>query len=65
MPMRSCGTKIIKANEPWFHTGVNVMEHMPDAGKRLKKSVFTDPVWWADNNAELKEQWSAWMAGNK
>ena len=65
MPMRSCGTKIIKKNEPWFHTGVNVMEHMPDAGKRLKKSVFTDPVWWADNNAELKEQWSAWMAGNK
>ena len=65
MPMRSCGTKIIKKNEPWFHTGVNVMEHMPDAGSRLKKSVFTDPVWWADNNAELKEQWSAWMAGNK
>ena len=41
------------------------MEHMPDAGKRLKKSVFPAPVWWADNNAELKEQWSAWMAGNK
>jgi len=31
----------------------------------MKKSVVTDPVWWADHNAELKEQWAAWMAGNK
>jgi putative spermidine/putrescine transport system substrate-binding protein len=65
MPMRDCGTKIIKANEPWFHTGVDVLPHMPNTKRRLKKSVFTDPVWWADNNAELKEQWTAWMAGNK
>ncbi len=65
MPMRPCGTDIIAKNEPWFHTGIDVLPHMPDTEKRLKKSVFTDPVWWADNNAELKEEWSAWMAGNK
>ena len=65
MPMRDCGTKIIKKNEPWFHTGVDVLPHMPNTKRRLKKSVFTDPIWWADNNAELKEQWTAWMAGNK
>jgi len=65
MPMRQCGTDIIAKNEPWFHTGIDVLPHMPDTEERLKKSVFTDPVWWADHNAELKEQWSAWMAGNK
>ena len=65
MPMRSCGTDIIKKNEPWFHNGIAVLPHMPNTKRRLKKSVFTDPIWWADHNAELKEQWAAWMAGNK
>ena len=64
-PMRTCGLDIIKKGEPWFHNGIAVLPHMPNTKKRLKKSVLTDPVWWADHNAELKEQWSAWMAGNK
>jgi putative spermidine/putrescine transport system substrate-binding protein len=64
-PMRKCGLDIIKKGEPWFHNGIAVLPHMPNTKKRLKKSVLTDPVWWADHNAELKEQWSAWMAGNK
>ena len=64
-PMRSCGNDIIKKNEPWFHNGIAVLPHMPTTKKRMKKSILTDPVWWADHNAELKEQWAAWMSGNK
>jgi putative spermidine/putrescine transport system substrate-binding protein len=64
-PMRTCGLDVIKNGEPWFHNGIAVLPHMPNTKKKLKKSVLTDPVWWADHNAELKEQWAAWMAGNK
>ncbi len=68
-PMRSCGFDIIKKHEPWFprpgKPNIEILPHMPNTKKRLKNSVLTDPVWWADHNAELKEQWSAWMAGNK
>jgi putative spermidine/putrescine transport system substrate-binding protein len=68
-PMRSCGFDIIKKHEPWFprpgKPNIEILPHMPNTKKRLKNSVLTDPVWWADHNAELKEQWSAWMAHNK
>ena len=68
-PLRTCGLDIIAKNEPWFPRpglpNIDILPHMPNTAKKMKKSVVTDPVWWADNNAELKEQWSAWMAANK
>ena len=60
-PLRTCGLDVIKANEPWFHTGVNVLEHMPNTKKKVKRSVFANPQFWADNGTEIGERFSAWM----
>ena len=60
-PLRTCGLDIIKKNEPWFHTGVNVLEHMPNTKKKVKRSVFANPQFWADNGTEIGERFSAWM----
>ena len=60
-PMRASGIDLIAAGEPWFHTGVNIMPHMPNTPERLKISVVGDPIWWSDNGAEINERFSAWM----
>ena len=62
-PMRKSSIDIIKKGEPWFNTGVNILPHMPNTPKRLKKSVVADPFWWADNGAEVNERFSAWKGG--
>jgi len=58
--MRPSSIKIIKANEPYFNTGVNIMPHMPTDPKKLKRSIIADPFWWADNGAEVHERFGAW-----
>jgi len=60
-PMRASGIEIIQAGEPWFHTGIDVMGHMPNTPELLKISVMGDPVWWSDNGAEIHERYGAWM----
>ena len=60
-PMRASGIDIIAAGEPWFHTGIDVMPHMPNTPERLKISVMGDPEWWSDNGAEIDERYAAWM----
>jgi len=60
-PMRASGIDIIVAGEPWFHNGINVMDHMPNTPERLKISVMGDPEWWADNGSEIDERYGAWM----
>jgi putative spermidine/putrescine transport system substrate-binding protein len=62
-PMRKSSIGIIKKGEPYFHTGVNIMPHMPTTPKRLKKSIIADPFWWADNGAEVNERFGAWKGG--
>jgi len=59
-PMRKSSINIIKKGEPFFNTGVNIMPHMPNTPKRLKRSVVADPFWWADNGAEVSERFGAW-----
>jgi len=59
-PMRPSSIKIIKKSEPYFHTGVNIMPHMPTRPKILKRSIIADPFWWADNGAEVHERFGAW-----
>jgi putative spermidine/putrescine transport system substrate-binding protein len=61
--MRKSSIDIIKKGEPWFNTGVDILPHMPNTPKRLKKSVIADPFWWADNGAEVNERFSAWKGG--
>ena len=43
-----------------FNTGVNVLPHMPNTPKRLRRSVIADPFWWADNGAEVSERFGVW-----
>jgi len=59
-PMRPSSIKIIKKGEPYFHTGVNIMPHMPTRPKVLKRSIIADPFWWADNGAVVHERFGAW-----
>ena len=60
-PMRASAIDLIKAGEPWFHTGVNVMQHMPNTPERLKISVMADSVWWFNNGAEIYDRYDVWM----
>ena len=60
--MRKSGLAIIAANEPWYNTGVNIMEHMPNREEVMGDSIFAQPDWWADNGSEISERFTAWMA---
>jgi len=59
-PMRPSSIDIIKAGEPYFNTGVDILPHMPTRPKVLKRSIIADPFWWADNGAEVHERFGAW-----
>ena len=61
-PMRKSGLAIIEANEPWYNTGVTIMEHMPNRAEVMDGSVFANPDWWADNGSEISERFTAWQA---
>ena len=61
-PMRKSSLEIIKANEPWYHTGVNIMPYMPIREEVLARSIFADPAWWADYGEELGERYTAWTS---
>jgi putative spermidine/putrescine transport system substrate-binding protein len=60
-PMRRSGLAIIAANEPWHHSGAEVMPHMPDRAEVMPRTVIADPDWWADNGTEITERYTAWM----
>jgi len=62
-PMRPSSIDIIKAGEPYFNTGVNILPHMPTRPEVLKRSIIADPFWWADNGAEVNERFGAWKGG--
>ncbi|OUW64279.1 MAG: hypothetical protein CBD61_00025 [Pelagibacteraceae bacterium TMED201] len=62
-PMRKSSIDIIKKGEPWFikdSGNIDILPHMPTAPKVLKKAIIADPVWWADNGAEVSERFGAW-----
>ena len=62
-PMRKSSIDIIKKGEPWFIKecgNIDILPHMPTAPKVLKRAVIADPVWWADNGAEVSERFGAW-----
>jgi putative spermidine/putrescine transport system substrate-binding protein len=60
-PMRRSALAIIAANEPWYHTGANLMPHMPNREEILPRTVIADPDWWAKHGAEITERFTAWM----
>ena len=59
-PMRKSALKVVQKGEPWFNTGVDVMPHVPTSKKIIKKAIIADPMWWADNGAEISERFGAW-----
>ena len=61
-PMRRSALEIIKANEPWHNSGVNIMPYMPTRADVLKRSIFADPAWWADYGEEIAERYTVWMS---
>ena len=61
-PMRASAFDIMKAGEPWFHNGKNIMEHMPNRPEVMPRSVVANPEWWADYGDSVAERYTAWMA---
>ncbi len=43
-------------------TGIDMKPHMPTAPQNFKKALQNDFAWWADNQDELNERFSAWLA---
>ena len=52
---------LLKLESLGFHTGLEIMNHMPNTPELLKISVMGDPIWWSDNGAEIDERYGAWM----
>jgi putative spermidine/putrescine transport system substrate-binding protein len=52
----------MQAGEPWFNTGVNIMEHMPNTDEHMKGGILANPDWWADNGQAVNDRYAAWMA---
>ena len=61
-PMRLSALPIMEAGEPWFNTGVTIMEHMPNTEEHMKSGLLADPDWWADNGQAVNDRYAAWMA---
>jgi len=60
-PMRHSALAIIEAGEPWFHSGAEVMPHMPNRDAVMTRTVIAEPGWWAENGAAITERYTAWM----
>ncbi|MDX1430898.1 MAG: extracellular solute-binding protein [Gammaproteobacteria bacterium] len=60
-PMRRSALAIIEASEPWFHTGVAVMPHMPNRAEVMPRTVVSDPRWWAEHGERIGKRYEAWM----
>lgn len=60
-PMRRSALAIIAENEPWFHSGKEVMLHMPDRAEVMARTVIADPDWWAENGERIGARYQAWM----
>ena len=63
-PMRSSAFDIIRAGEPWFHNGKNIMEHMPNRPEVMSRTIIANPEWWADYGDSISEKYLAWIAEN-
>ena len=60
-PMRASAFEIMRAGEPWFHNGRNIMEHMPNRPELMSRTIVANPEWWADYGDLVDERFIAWM----
>lgn len=59
-PMRHTAIDIIRQEEPWFSTGQNVLELLPNRPELMPRSVIADPHWWAGNIERVAPKFTAW-----
>jgi putative spermidine/putrescine transport system substrate-binding protein len=59
--MRASAFDIIRSGEPWFHSGKNILEHMPNRPEVMARSIVANPEWWADYGEAIEERYLAWM----
>ena len=38
------------------------MPHMPNAPVNTENYLLLDPIFWADNETEINDQWDAWKS---
>ena len=60
-PMRRSALAIIAENEPWFHSGKDVMPHMPDRAEVMERTIIADPDWWAEHGEQVGARYQTWM----
>ena len=60
--MRKSAIPVLEANEPFFHTGFDIMPHMPNTPALMENTIVADPTWLADNGEEVALRYTAWMA---
>ena len=58
-PARRSGTSLVSTHA---ETGIDMLPHMPTNPENLVNAVFSDWEWWSDNDDEMTERFSAWLA---
>ena len=58
-PVRKSAAALVSTHA---ETGVDMKPHMPTAPANFKNALQNDYAWWADNQDELNERFSAWLA---
>ena len=61
-PMRASAFEIMRAGEPWFHNGKNIMEHMPNRPELMPRTIVANPEWWSEYGVAVDERYAAWMS---
>lgn len=60
-PMRASAFGIMRAGEPWFHNGKDIMGHMPNRPEVMPRTIVANPEWWSDYGITVDERYTAWM----
>ena len=58
-PTRRSGEPLVTTH---IGTGVDMTPHMPTSPENVARALRNDWAWWADNQDELNERFSAWLA---
>ena len=65
-PFRISSLDVITAAEPWYYSEesgpMEIMPHMPTAPVNTENYLLLDPIFWADNETEINDQWDAWKS---